>query len=375
MKRATAHTKSGRVKRVRRVITEEEMREVMLGYAPQKYLTRENWWKLRQRSRDTHVWQHHKFDLWIAKEVEAGWVRVAPTTPGIGTKEGRKEMIERMEATGPQAQMLTLKKRVRDMIQTRKVTTDMSAPIIKVIEKNLAPRGPRGGRNLTAATIIMVAIEDNIRLHDRRQSNGRPGDTAATCTKREWAKEAMEAALGAGWITKKEQESLLRQAKKLIQAHPAGEENVCLVFGEGAHGATEGLEMEYDKVYSIDLETVKLGGGKETVPDFLFDWQKGKDFKEFRHFPAGIVGYLCQKAGVRKGELKAIWASPSCTEESVAQAIMKGKPQGRGYYAGVPRSKQAQGSLEVLIEGLKSATEKDPRIQICLENPASSALQ
>jgi hypothetical protein len=193
---------------------------------------------------------------------------------------------------------------------------------------------------------------------------------------RDWVEESMEAALQEGWISEKKKISIIKQARKVVQPHPNRKETVCLVFGEGAGGATEGLKMVYDRVYSIDVTTRSLGQGRKTTPDFLMDWQLARDFKGIGNVhPAGAVGYLCRKSGMRVDELKAIWGSPNCDEEVPAQALNKGKPWGKGYYAGVPRSEQAQGSLDTLREGIMKALERDPRIQFTIENPAWSAIQ
>ena len=77
---------------------------------------------------------------------------------------------------------------------------------------------------------------------------------------------------------------------------------------------------------------------------------------------------------MRQGELQEIWASPSCKEETAAAAINKGRKGAAGHYAGTPRSDEAQAGLDAMLKGIVEATDKDPRVQTCIENPWVTAL-
>ena len=250
-------------------------------------------------------------------------------------------------------------RKVRTWIERRAEGKQVTAAMTRQMEHNLRAAGDTTSR--VAAAIMMVAAEQGLTIEDRRQGAGR--------TPRDWAAESMEWAHKQGWVTKKE----AKKAIRAVQSHPqqtGGKqlESVCVELGSGWEGASEGLRQVFDRVVQMDKERHPISKQQRSAPDFLTTFEEAQDKK------GGTVTWMAKRAGVRQGELQAIWASPSCKEETAANAINKGKEGAAGYYAGAPRSKAAQAGLDAMIQGISEATDKDPRIQVCIENPWITAL-
>ena len=89
----------------------------------------------------------------------------------------------------------------------------------------------------------------------------------------------------------------------------------------------------------------------------------------------GVIAYICKRTGVRKGELMAIWASPSCKEESTAQGFQMNNDEASGQYSGKERSEKGDMGIKAIVERIMKAVEMDDKIQFCIENPGYSALR
>lgn len=142
---------------------------------------------------------------------------------------------------------------------------------------------------------------------------------------------------------------------------------MCPELGSEWEGATEGLQQVFNRVVKMDMERRSITRQRKSAPDFL------QTFEEAQDKLGGTVSWMTKRAGVRQGELQAIWASPSCKEETAAN-VNKGRKGAAGYFAGEPRSEQAQAGLEAMLQGITEATVKDPRVQVCIENPWITAL-
>ena len=339
--------------------SEEQVMAATKAAATARYLGLKKWRAVRKSMTTSTGWSRERYDGWLAQKVESGTFKVCKSHPKAGTAALRKEAIA-IAAGGVKRQRQLNMEKVRQWLKGRLDGTYISAPMVRQMEHNLTARG--NTRTQVAAAIILVAMEDHMKVEDRRQGVGG--------SESKWVTETVQWAHRQGWLQAGNQtlSTVQKAASQLVNPHPHKKETVCIEFGSGWEGATKGLKQVYDRVITVDRERQHIGPARQANPDYLIEFSTARNKKE------GIVKYIAQQAGVRKGELQAVWMSPDCTEETVAQAINKGKKGGAGFYAGMKRSDEAQAALETLIEGTWLACQQDPKIQVCLENPAVTAL-
>jgi len=73
----------------------------------------------------------------------------------------------------------------------------------------------------------------------------------------------------------------------------------------------------------------------------------------------GAAFWVAQQAQVLKGELAAIWASPSCQEGSIAQGLNKNKGSGAGPYSGQNFSDDSMQGLMAVLKAITEARKKN----------------
>ena len=324
-----------------------------------KWLTLHKWRAVRKSLTTSTGWSTKQYDAWFAAKVEAGTFQVAPSNPAAGTAF-KRETAMAMVQEGAAANKYKVMNRVKRWLQKRLQGTKVTAPMVRQMEANLTQKGEQ--RKMIAAAVILLAAQSGMTVEDRRQGVGG--------SERSWAHESIAWAKEAGWMKAHPRQTNKAEAAALaaVTEHPTHEESVCIELGSGWEGATRGLRQVFDRVVTVDCSRQTIKRGQKANPDILTEFQKT------RHSKGGLVTYVATKAGVRKGELKAVWVSPDCTEETVANAINKGKPWAKGFYAGKKRSQEAQEALDTIVEGLSKAIAANPRLQICLENPAVTAL-
>jgi hypothetical protein len=207
------------------------------------------------------------------------------------------------------------------------------------------------------AVVSIMEEEGTITLEDRIR-----GPLAAPRPK--WRQEAWTWARIQGW--------------KVPQGDPRTQtripkESVVVELGTGYEGATEGLRVTYSRVVSVDLmRQPVVAKERKSVPDILVTFQaaaqRGKE-------TGGAAFWVAQQAQVLKGELAAIWASPSCQEGSIAQGLNKNKGSGAGPYSGQNFSDDSMQGLMAVLKAITEARKKDPSIQYVMEQPAQSAVK
>ena len=180
----------------------------------------------------------------------------------------------------------------------------------------------------------------------------------------EWRREALAWAKDRGWVTPIETHEGPQSAPKPQQ------EAVAIEMGTGWEGATEGLRKVWDRVVTVDAERnkVRTKSTCKTVPDILASFQTLKQTKD------STIKWIRRKAGIRKGEVWAIWASPSCKPWSIANHLNDNKP-GAKRKREEAMEEERFGGLQAVLTLLVEAWEEDSTIQFVLENPGQSAIQ
>ena len=348
--------KTGKAPTVMRPKTEEEIWSQTKAAAKGKYLSTKSWKKVRSLLTNKTGWTTAQYDAWMANKVNEGKLQTAKSNPAVGSQQRREEAVAKLTA-GKDSQTQKAIRSVRDWLKKRVSGDTITAPMVRQMEKNLTAAGDTTHR--VAVAIITVAAEAGMKVEDRREGRGK--------AERNWLKETQTWAKAQN-IKISGVVPALRDAAMRIQQHPKGDEAVCLEEGSGWEGATKGLRQAFDRVITSDIKRQTIRGTVKADPDLLEDIVKYKKDKK------GWVQQQATKAGVRKGELQAIWISPPCTEESTAQGFNKGKKWAKGLFGGKARSKKAQAVLDTLVEGAWKATREIEGLQMCMENPWVTAL-
>ena len=125
--------------------------------------------------------------------------------------------------------------------------------------------------------------------------------------------------------------------------------------------------QSFDRVVTMDREQHPMGRDTRTRPDILAAFQRGKDKT------GGLVRWAARQSRTTEVEQAAVWASPSCTEESTCQGFNKGKPWGKGKAAGKRRNRDAVESMNAVLDGILRARQRNPNFQYVLEKVAAAA--
>ena len=341
---------------VRRPKSEEEIWAATKAAAKGKYLSIKAWRRVRSNLTNKTGWTAQRYDAWMAKQVQAGKLQVAKSNPAVGTEDRREEAIEVQNPWGEKQTMLAIQS-VRKWVEKRVSGDTITAPMVMQMEKNLTREHDTTHR--IAVAILTVAAEKGLQVEDRRTGVGRQ--------KRNWLQETK------AWATAQKiriagTTQAMREANQRVKQHPKAKEAVCMEEGSGWEGATKGLRQAFDRVITSDKVRQTIKGKDKADPDFL------EDITKYKGDERGWVSRKATKARVRQGELQALWISAPCTEETTAQGFNKGKKWGKGHYSGKKRSKVAQKVLDTLVEGAWQATQEIKGLQMCMENPWTTAL-
>ena len=85
-------------------------------------------------------------------------------------------------------------------------------------------------------------------------------------------------------------------------------------------------------------------------------------FEELGAFEGGAALKAAEMAGVRKGELAAVWASPNCTPWSTGQ-FMNAVPQEE---RDAKQQAEREGGLGAVLAAVRKARDSDPTVQYCV---------
>jgi hypothetical protein len=319
------------------------LRKIMKG----GYATKVDLAAFRRSATNKTGWNTKRLDAWLAQQTSAGHLR----TPMTNTA-GKRHDLEIQTLSGPAREQEITQMKVKGWIKAN-TEGEVSVAHMKTMKANL--RGKNGSGMAIEATLASLEAQKEITIEDRMRKKG-GGE------RRGWRNEAIEWARERGWKM---------TALTLPQPTPISrKETVVVEMGTGWEGATEGLKQSFDRVISMDAkrQTTRKGGGKKSVPDLLMTFQKAATH------PKGAAIAAASLGGAKKGELAAIWASPSCVEFSVAQSQNKGRGVGAGPYAGATISEEEMNGIRAVLDAIRKARAADPTIQYCVENPALSAM-
>jgi len=301
-------------------------------------------------------WSIARVDAFVVSKMETGEVRPSQAIP----KENWQAIKDTFAAathpsvSDPRREQRKMKAVIVDWMVAR-TNNHLHAAHLAIMKDNLR-KASIPALGIEAVVSIMEA-EGDLTLEDRvRGFLGQP--------RPEWRRESWEWARSKGWL--------------VPEGNPRGQtripkESVVVEFGTGYEGATDGLRIPYSRVVSVDITRQPVvAKERKSVPDFLVSFetaaQNGKE-------TGGAAFWVAQQAQVLKGELAAIWASPSCKEGSIAQGLNKGKGTGAGPHSGQDFSEDSLQGLRAVLAAIDKARKKDPSIQYVLEQPAQSAVK
>ena len=111
-----------------------------------------------------------------------------------------------------------------------------------------------------------------------------------------------------------------------------------------------------------------LRKGSTTHPEIVTTFQTGHKQQ------GGLVQYAMTRAKVQEGDAAAVWASPSCKEETKVLRLSQGSAHPAGVQGGQVRSQFAASSAEAIIAGLLQWQKQRQGRQYTVEQPGESAL-
>jgi hypothetical protein len=277
-------------------------------------------------------WTTKRLDAWLADLGEKGTMRATKV------REAETRDAKRGEESAGEEEERRITERVRRWVKERSEGR-ITAVMLGQMKQNL--RTGSSGKGVEAV-VARLEGEGEIEVEDRVRGAG-------GATRTGWRKEAQEWAEKKGWTT--------TAATKVREAIEGGDkrEEIVIEFGSGWEGATEGLRKEWGRVVTIDLQRQSIvGHGRKGAPDLLMGFQTVAE--------KGIQ-WLRATVGARKGEIAAIWVSPSCKEWSRAQTM---NPTLKAALE-VRREKERE-TLEAVLKMVQELQEEDPSVQLAVEN-------
>lgn len=290
--------------RPRKERSEEDQWSALKPYMVKGEVTKARMATFRAGATNKTGWSTKRLDAWLAKLAEQKKIRT-PTFRLQAQRDGARAKGEGPPREREQGQ---LREKVRAWVADR-TEGHVTAAHLCQMKENL-----KRGVSATGVEAMVVEMEDNgeITLEDRvRGKGGRP--------RPRWREEARGWARERGW----------KQTPTLPTTGPSRgppKEQVAVEFGTGWEGATEGMRRVWDRVITVDLKRQTLvHRGAKSTPDFLTTFEQAANHQQ------GAAIWAAKKAGARKGELAAIWASIDCTYWTTAQGFQKGAP-GQGTF-------------------------------------------
>jgi hypothetical protein len=342
---------------------ETRMSALVKSYAPRGNMTLKNYEALRTRARANMRWPALKVDTFLAKEVNAGRLRVCKTMPRIGTPTARQRLIAREDADPVTAQQAKVRSRVERFVDQWCGTQGLTSPMLHLMKTNLRQSGGRCPTIQIEASVALMAAEGTLKVENR--AGGPKGK------ERDWVKEAVEWAHSEGWtLPMPTTKATLAEARKNSTGRKEGETTI-IELGSGWNGASEGLAKVFTRVITVDAvrQTVAMAEGKpvKSAPDIMMKFQDADP-------TLGPTLEAATRGSTHiKKELVGTWASLSCKWGSVGQGFQKGK-QNTGPAAGMPMPKEDRAAIDATLNGLRLAQAAAPAAQYAIENPATSFL-
>ena len=352
-------------------LTEEDMLNNLRKEAPGKpckgqHISAAAIKKVRRKYTNKTDWDVSRFDEWLVEIQQEGTIKMGENDYRTRDENARKLVKARAlrmihshiydrERTLTSVRKWMAKRGMWCLPQSgqgegRNLAT---AAMVHTMEMNLK----RKSTNEVGAALHILAAKGEIIVEDAKRGNGKG--------KRDWVQETMDWAKEENWLeSEEEKEEYIKKAKKALITLDEFKKT-CIELGSGWGGATAGLEEVFN-VITVDMKQQKLKGGAKTTPDILTKFQSKK--------MGDLVKWTASHAGVDMTQLAAVWASPDCTEHTVAAGMNKNKKHAAGHHAGKETSKDTREGLQAVVEGIISARKAHPHLQYAIENPGQGAL-
>ncbi len=236
--------------------------------------------------------------------------------------------------------------------------------------------------NLSAATKA-VAVQAVVALlaargivcikHDREKAKGQREPSSSSS---DWVAKALQwAAETASWINAGKVDKLVRLAAKNITT---SNNNAIVELGCGWEGATEGLARVFGQVVTLDKRQQMISSSRCSV-DGKARYSHPSVLGDFRQPCANLVHWVRTKAGLAKDELRAVWASPSCTGHSRRQGMLRTNAttshRAQGRFAGRPMCEEEAEATRAVFDSVWDWWSEDKaKRRYCIENVESAKM-
>ena len=334
--------------------TVSEMRGMLKKFVNKGTMNKADHAKFRRKAGRKTGWKVAEVDAWLAELADTGAVR----TPELKSPERRESARKLTTGTEGQKEQERMRQRVTKWVR-EKTEGKVTAAQLKAMRENL--RSGAGTAMAVEATVAAMEREGVLTVEDRVRKNG-GGE------RKEWREESTQWAKEQGWMEPRGMEQTERRKE--------GKEACAVEIGTGWEGATEGLRKVWDRVATLDKQrqTMKIQPRVQSAPDFQ------TTFEEAAKQEGGIALWMARGAGMRKGELAAIWASPDCSHWSTGQGFQKHtKDTGTYTEQGTEEQEEAQEKarkgVRAVLDVIKAAREKDPTTQYTVEQPELSEMR
>jgi hypothetical protein len=330
--------------------TEGDQWRVLRTYMPpgRKTIGKAALARFRHNACNKTGWDLARLDAWIAHLVSEKQV----STPALATPQQRAAAGTRAHGTSAEQQQAKVERGVRKWV-AKNTRGHLSAAQMTLVKERL--RGGCGSRKGVEMVVLTMEHHQDVTIEDRIQARGGHPRVA-------WRKEAVAWAREQGWVVP---ETLTLTP----QIAPIRSEEVAIEMGSGWEGATEGLRKMYDRVITVDRKINTITRGERyAVPDLKME------FSTLANHPKGAVLKAAEIAGVRKGDVGAVWASPQCTLWTPGQA-MNTDTQAKTVALQQRQEVERGAGLHAVLAGIEKAREADPTLQYCIEQPEVSKVK
>ena len=237
------------------------------------------------------------------------------------------------------------------------------------------PFGGDKGHCVRAVVALLAARGIVCIKHDREKAKGQRQPSSSSS---DWVTKALQwAAETASWIDAGEVDELVRLAAKNINT--ASNDNKAIVeLGCGWEGATEGLARVFGQVVTLDKRQQLISSSRCSV-DGKARYSHPSVLGDFRQPCANLVHWVRKKAGLSKDELRAVWASPSCTGHSRRQGMLKTNAttshRAQGRFAGRPMCEEEAEATRAVFDSVWDWWSEDKaNRRYCIENVESAKM-
>ena len=232
----------------------------------------------------------------------------------------------------------------------------MTAPMLEQAADNLRKKT---SRSAVYAAMLRAVHQGSIALEVRPTGPG-----GAKITLQDWTRKHLQWAEHAGWRTKQESRAMATSlAMNTHLTEVNDDQPTILELGTGWEGAYEGMILTGVRVIACDIMQQRIGPDRMSYPDLLIDFASAQ---------GNLVRHIASIAKVKKSAIIGVFASPSCKEHSVANALGMGTGAGLGLYGG--RGNLTSPALMQIILGIQDYVANWGGFY-AIENPGYGALR